>query len=168
MHLITVPIGMAYSREQLLSIRDNLDTTIRLPPAALSQIRWYGLNEIPATIRGSRGGRNIQRPISVLASSNSKSSTRRTHSRPNLGNLSKIKQILNSNVKAGLLNCRSVKNKSDLIVYHIMDSGLDILALTETWLASNDSDNRVIGNLTPPGYTFHHVPRSSGKGGGVG
>ena len=48
-----------------------------------------------------------------------------------------------------------------------MDSNIDILAVTETWLHPNSADDRVISDLTPTGYSFHHVPRAT-RGGGVG
>jgi hypothetical protein len=112
-----------------------------LSSVTLSHIRLHGINNIPATIRGPRAGKNVQRPISVVSFSDTKPSNE-SQSGPNFRNLSTVKQIPSANVKAGVLNCRSVKNKTDLIVEHIMDSGLDVLALTETWLTSNNSDQR--------------------------
>jgi exonuclease III len=44
---------------------------------------------------------------------------------------------------------------------------LDIVALTETWLKEGDLDMKVIGDITPKGYVFHHIPRKARKGGGV-
>jgi exonuclease III len=70
-------------------------------------------------------------------------------------------------IKAGVFNCRSVNNKSSEILDHILDSGLDIVALTETWLSGNESDQRIIGQITPSGYIFHQIPRYGRKGGGV-
>ena len=44
------------------------------------------------------------------------------------------------------------------------------MALTETWLSSEDSkNNHVIDQCVAHGYTLHHSPRTSGRrGGGVG
>ena len=44
------------------------------------------------------------------------------------------------------------------------------MALTETWLSSEDSKNKhVIDQCVAHGYTLHHSPRTSGrKEGGVG
>ena len=44
---------------------------------------------------------------------------------------------------------------------------LDALIITETWLTGIDSDHRIIGDLTPDGYTFPHAPQTHRKGGGV-
>ena len=62
------------------------------------------------------------------------------------------------------LNCQSVKSKvtrgiiTDLIAEH----DIDIFALTETWLAGNESDDYILSALTPPGYDIYNVPRGSG------
>ena len=42
-----------------------------------------------------------------------------------------------------------------------------IFLLSETWLQP-DRDDQIIGDLTPDGYSFNHVPRQLGNGGGVG
>ena len=39
---------------------------------------------------------------------------------------------------------------------------------TETWVQPGDNDNYSIRELCPKGYILHHVPRESGRGGGVG
>ena len=70
----------------------------------------------------------------------------------------------------GLLNCQSVRNKPDQILDIISNQKLDMFVMTETWLKSGDIDNIAIQNITPPNFTFHHVPRESEsghRGGGV-
>ena len=47
----------------------------------------------------------------------------------------------------------------------IEDKDIDILAITETWLSTNDSIST--GRITPAGYQLLHVPRAHGTGGGV-
>ena len=49
----------------------------------------------------------------------------------------------------------------------VVDNNIDILALTETWLQPDNKDDRIIGDLTPTGYSFYHSPRQT-RGGGVG
>ena len=49
-----------------------------------------------------------------------------------------------------------------------VDNGVDILALTETWLRPGNIGDIDVGTPGPTGYRFLHVPRSQGKGGGVG
>ena len=76
-------------------------------------------------------------------------------------------------IPLGLMNCHSSRNKADLIADHIISHDLGLLALTEAWLKPaetiGDRDARIIGNLTPPGFSFQSVPRPGKKpGGGVG
>ena len=41
---------------------------------------------------------------------------------------------------------------------------MDIVALTETWMSSEDSKNKhVIDQCVAHGYTLHHSPRTSGR-----
>ena len=73
-------------------------------------------------------------------------------------------------VKLGVMNCQSISGKLDFVFNHIKEYQLDIVALTETWLSSEDSKNKhVIDQCVAHGYTLHHSPRTSGRrGGGVG
>ena len=65
-----------------------------------------------------------------------------------------------------LINARSVKNKTLAINEEIIQHDWDILAITETWLKQN-GDEAIVTERLPPGYTFHHVARPCGRGGGV-
>jgi exonuclease III len=71
------------------------------------------------------------------------------------------------NIKVGSLNACSVCNKADELSEFIDDEGLDICAITETWLSPGAKDVITLGNLTPTGYKVDHIPRHKGKGGGV-
>lgn len=73
-----------------------------------------------------------------------------------------------SSIKIGLVNCQSLCNKSDEIADCVRDMDFDALVVTETWLTGNDSDQTIIGDITPEGYVFRHSARSNRKGGGVG
>lgn len=66
-----------------------------------------------------------------------------------------------------LWNVRSLNNKAAQVNEYIVDNKIDIMALTETWLSSDDVNGPVIAEATPRGYTLRHVPRG-GRGGGVG
>ena len=48
----------------------------------------------------------------------------------------------------------------------LLNTNWDVLAITETWLSKN-GDDATIAEVTPPGYTFQHVARASGRSGGV-
>ena len=65
-----------------------------------------------------------------------------------------------------LINARSVKNKTLAINEEIIQHDWDILAITQTWLKQT-GDEAIVTELLPPGYTFHHVARPRGRGGGV-
>ena len=73
-------------------------------------------------------------------------------------------------VKLGVINCQSISGKLDFVIDHIKEYQLNIVALTETWLSSEDSKNKyVIDQCVAHGYTLHHSPRTSGRRvGGVG
>ena len=62
------------------------------------------------------------------------------------------------------MNTRSVRNKAPFVKDYIDDHGIDIVALTETWL----SDGEVVDELTNGGYNLVHLPRKNRRGGGVG
>ena len=63
-------------------------------------------------------------------------------------------------VKLGVINCQSINGKLDFVFDHIKEHQLDIVALTETWLSNEDSNNKhVIDQCVTHGYTLHHSPR---------
>uniref|UniRef100_A0A0E9WC84 Endonuclease/exonuclease/phosphatase domain-containing protein n=1 Tax=Anguilla anguilla TaxID=7936 RepID=A0A0E9WC84_ANGAN len=66
-------------------------------------------------------------------------------------------------LKIGLINIRSLAPKATLVNELITDHQVEILCVTETglklYIALNES--------TPPGYSYTHVPRLTGSGGGV-
>ena len=63
------------------------------------------------------------------------------------------------NVSIGLINCQSIFNKSDEISDVVKDMDLDALVITETWLTDNVSNQKIVGDVTPAGYSFHHTAR---------
>ena len=68
----------------------------------------------------------------------------------------------------GLINCRSVCNKTLVVKDLVVDKDIDILGIPETWLHGNDLDNPVLAELVPNGYSFGHSARHDSRGGGVG
>ena len=67
----------------------------------------------------------------------------------------------------GVTNARSVCNKCLEVRELTLDSALDVLCITETWLHGDIRDDPIITELTPDGFKFEHVPRTT-RGGGVG
>ena len=67
-----------------------------------------------------------------------------------------------SNFRLGVLNTRSIVNKAPLLHSLMDDNEISILALTETWIRSDDPP--VIKNgPAPPGYRILHVHRDSNQ-----
>jgi len=69
------------------------------------------------------------------------------------------------NNKCLLLNARSVRNKTLTIREHIIDNDVSLSMLTETWLRS--SEDEVVKEMTPDGFTYFGQTRQTGRGGGV-
>ncbi|XP_041453578.1 uncharacterized protein LOC121405554 [Lytechinus variegatus] len=72
----------------------------------------------------------------------------------------------NDNIKFGMLNCRSVRNKTTQFHEFVLDHRLDFTCVCETWLTT--SDDAATADLCPRGYLFKHHPRSTKRAGGVG
>ena len=50
---------------------------------------------------------------------------------------------------------------------YIVDNQLDIMFVTETWLATDPADKIILDQTAPIGYVSHSVPLTTGRGGGV-
>ena len=64
-----------------------------------------------------------------------------------------------------LWNCQSVRNKTAVFQEYLCSSKIDVCALTETWLSSDDEAVRA--ECTPIGYMLHDQIRSHRGGGGI-
>ncbi|XP_061896841.1 uncharacterized protein LOC133645928 [Entelurus aequoreus] len=66
----------------------------------------------------------------------------------------------------GLVNARSLTNKTFILKDFFTSRGLDFLCVTETWLRAGES--APLNELLPPECSYFNSPRSSGrKGGGL-
>ena len=65
---VALNIYMGYSRDFLLSVKDTLPDVPALPQSVVSELRYYGINAVPQTTRGTRAGKHHLRPISVVPS----------------------------------------------------------------------------------------------------
>ena len=70
-------------------------------------------------------------------------------------------------VALSLLNARSVRNKSFIIKDFVVDNNIDILAITETWLQDDISNQITINNICPTGFVLRNLPRVGSRRGGV-
>ncbi|KAJ0055115.1 hypothetical protein NL108_009851 [Boleophthalmus pectinirostris] len=67
--------------------------------------------------------------------------------------------------KMGLLNVRSLANKSFIINDMIVDEALDCMFLTETWTGTDGAVT--LNETTPPNYSYSYSSRLNKKGGGT-
>ena len=64
----------------------------------------------------------------------------------------------------GLINCQSICNKYDEVSDVVKDMDLDAIVITETWLTGNVSEQKIVGDVTPAGYSFNHAAGIHKKG----
>ena len=123
---------------------------------------------MPETIHGVIGAR-YSIPALISSRHNPATSTR-SATKSNLISIPlathQIQLSGSNNIKAALLNVRSLSNKSLLINDLISSHNLDLMFLTETWL---DTNNRVavLTESAPPNFSFLDTPRADKRGGGV-
>ena len=72
--------------------------------------------------------------------------------------------VLRKRLRFACVNSRSVRNKIAVIIDHMVDSGIDICTITETWLKECDSVS--IAGVSTAGFVFRSFPRQSGRSGG--
>ncbi len=65
----------------------------------------------------------------------------------------------------GIVNARSIKEKTDELKEYMVQHDIDTLAVTESWLTPSDSKAR--GDLEENGYSLQDIPREDRTGGGV-
>ena len=175
---------LVYTRNALLLLRNQHKFILKntghgLVSSQLSKHVWERLKflNIQSRRRGQRGGNHrrtiYNQPIDVANISTERNINIHWNS-VNFGNLINI-PIDSSNstavlprVNFAVWNAQSFNKKSSLLCDVIQSNRLDILAVTETWLAKDN--NTALGDFlnSMTDYTFHHTPRLTGKGGGVG
>ena len=92
----------------------------------------------------------------------------------NINNLIDIKATNQSSkytprLRLATWNAHSINKKAAPICDLVISKQIDILTLTETWLTETTNDTTIAEILnTLQDYEFLHLPRSTGRGGGVG
>ena len=146
-----------------------------LETSTRSWIIALGIRSQPRKYRQSRGGKKLFHRIHTIVSNNSDTQTRITDRNAfNNENIIEIQcktvQPLPANkeqhnIHCGLVNCKSIVNKTQAIQDKIGNCKLDICALTETWIKPEDNITHIA--ISPPGYKAISVPRTNKTGGGM-
>ena len=157
-------MALKYTVNMLKGIRRSLPRRPRLEPNTFLKLKHLSILK---PLRG-RGKHHLQHniPVRVSVRSTDVNKNRSTVTHSNLSSLKKTIEppLLN----CGLMNCRSVGNKSSYISDLILENDFDCVALTETWLSAKEEENRAtLSSLVPLGHSILHIPRPT-RGGGVG
>jgi hypothetical protein len=80
-------------------------------------------------------------------------------------NLVKIKCHGKRNLDVHYWNAQSLGNKTTTINDYLLEKDIDLLVITETWLA--EEDPVIIGECTPSGYSFLNFSRPGDRHGGI-
>ena len=174
--------GYRYTRQQLLDVNP-----APLDPSLVPLLKDLGIGRHLSSRRSCRGGHGRRRAIKVvpftshkLLPLNSENELRHPHSsRPvavNHDNLIRIPLVKNTRadsfatktLKIGTFNARSLgptcQEKRISIYDFILDNGIDILLIQETWFREK-GDAGKCAELSPPGYSAKSFPRSQHGGG---
>ncbi len=169
---------MHYSRTELLQLRSTGDGKISTP--LWHHLTTLGVSYRPTTRRGRRGGwRHPRIPVDDNVISEQPYTIPTiignrplpTHQSRGV-NSSNLRQLSNCNtiapkLNACLWNAQSMRNKTIELVDLVLEHDIDIMIITETWL--HDDETIIIGEATPPGYSFLNYPRPTiTHGGGIG
>ena len=134
----------------------------------IASLRKLGICNFP-THRGCRGSKHRNSIPTVISSRTEQ--PMEEHNKVSHDNLSQINTSMFRvsvtkihDVKVGLLNALSVKNKVNGLSDHIIETGLDIVSITETWLTH---DRVTECALCTNVYDLLHTPRMHRRGGGL-
>ena len=114
--------------------------------------------------RASRGSDNLHKGsiwnnlcVITLVNTNNhlSSNVTSTNSSSHANSLVNLRSILNFAV----FNSRSVGNKIESIIDHVVENDIGLCTVTETWL--NDADSVSIAQLSVAGYSFKNFPNST-------
>ena len=168
-----------YSVSELYNLRSECSDQ-KVPQSAWKTIKNLHISSCAVSHRARRGGRRKHHDELKIKTIITTRHERRLPCPPGRGNrnrhlidIPRVDNILSRmSTNFVLWNARSVKTrgKSTVISDFIISQKVHIFALTETWLTNSDRDNHALADFstTLPNFSFHHSPRLSGKGGGVG
>ena len=143
------------------ALRGILQTLKRTPLPSPLYRKLTDLNIIRPIRRGTRAGvkPQLQKPIEAIAP------TRRDHNLRPIPCDTSVKQPYNK-INIATVNMRSIRNKCNAYLEHLIDNKIDLCLVTETWL--KETDGKVLGTLRSNGFEFDSCPRPDRTGGGIG
>ena len=114
-----------------------------------------GIRRHPRPYRRSRVGTKLFHKITSIISQHRDRTTESLSNSVNNSALIRCGGMFNTadqpyTLKCGLVNCRSVVNKTQMIQTEVSVNKLDICALTETWIKKEDK--LTMYGMCPPGY----------------
>ena len=144
-----------YDRSALLTIREQIGRNSmfnRIPYTAVKNIRSLKLNKTRVKKRRNRKIKYVPRV--------------------NLNNLSDITpktdgHLHTDKLRIATINVRSLRNKDSVIYNYLLEQGLDVAVLTETWISDNDKQWLNSLDFVQNGFQLHSVHRVDRRGGGV-
>ncbi|XP_068750956.1 uncharacterized protein [Montipora capricornis] len=159
---------MNYSRNELFKIRRVSNCS--LPGRIFAYLKLAGLLHL----RGCGAGRrDFVRGIKVIASNRIEVEGHVDGvNKNNLISIPRAPQQLNHQQRQQprifvLSNVRSIRKKTLLLRDYIVEHDIDLLAITETWLADDSSDEFYCRDICPEGYKIEQLPRNYADVGGV-
>ena len=146
-------MNIQYSKLNLMGLKKLLNCTISTE--VYNTINDLGIKK---QFRGVRAGRKRNKAWDVNEGSH-------------LENITCLRRTLNDytiqkNICFDTLNTRSIRNKMDQFLHHLVENNYDICTLTETWIMDNDDICRA--QLNKNGYQFYDVQRNNRSGDGTG
>ena len=158
----------SYTSGQLHEIKECVRgpvNTVSVPVYRLLKCLGIVNCRIRPTKRGTKGVKKRHIPVVVTALRPPKPPglDRR---QPCLRRLARVSLCDCDRLNVCLLNCQSICNKAITIKDYIVDNGLDIILLCETWLSS-EKEKKICGDILPAGFDIVCVNRGRRRGGGV-
>ena len=148
---------ISYDRVSLHNLRPSGKTYSNLlSHEVFERVKTLGILRKRKTHRGGKGARKRQRQPESLDHQELKS----------FADSSRLMTLKGNHLRFGMLNARSLRNKSTEFQDYVLEHKLDIVCVCETWLTPDD--DATVADLVPTGFTFKHQPRANRRGGGVG
>jgi hypothetical protein len=162
-NMINMP-PLCYSREELLNLKPcSGSPTGRVPLHVYRTLRNLNICSVEPTKRGHRAFNHSQHPIPTITTS--RITNKYTHHPPRGVNFSNLQQLPRydapkTQLNVCLWNIQSLRYKTVQFSEYVLEHDIDIMIVTESWLRNDD--HVIIGESTPPGYSFLNIPRPDG------